>query len=320
MTIDAYILVPPFHRYYFDLSINGWKVIPTSGGTRYTKDFNDNTTSDEYLSSLEDLQIILVACFIEDFSPRKVFGFSFENENRNEILNAITVFGSSISQQPTTEELAQQSFNISGELFGPPLSDPHYIPDLSLIKEWFVILKENRYLFIALQTLMNSFITFNNYFNSSGYFDRSKLLDGITLLISSLESIFLHGQDDHSDITFKFSLIGSIYYERFVTDEMIKKFGEQYKKFSYIDFKSILKELYRIRSHIAHGQYDSLMRAKNWRKFLDQKSVYYEESFKENHLFKSVSLALCLFEKHIFSLIKASKKNLLNGINIIDQI
>ena len=320
MIIEATVLVPPFHMYYFELDISGWRVEPTSGGTKYIKKFTSKASIDDYLSSLEDLNNILICCFIEDFSPRRTFGLTFTSDNQKEMLNAINVFGNPINKKPTEGELAREAFNINSEMFGPPLSNPKYIPNVTLIKEWFSILKSNKYLLISLQTLMNSFIIFNNFFNSFNYFDRSKLLDGIILLISSLESIFLHGQDDHSDVTFKFSLIGSMYYERFVTDEMIKKFGERYKKFSYKDFQSILKELYKIRSSIAHGQYYSLIHARNWRKFLDQKSVFYEESLKENHLFKSISLALCLFEKHIFTLIKASKTNLLNGINIVDSI
>lgn len=320
MIIEATILVPPFHRYYFELNINGWQVEPTSGGTKYLKSFNNNPSMDEYLSSLEDLNNILVCCFIEDFSPRRILGFSFKSDNQQEMLNVISVFGNPLTKNVSEEELAKKSFSISSEIFGPPLINPNYKPNISLIKEWFSFLKTNKYLLISLQTLMNSFIIFNNYFNSFNYFDKSKLLDGIILLISSLESIFLHGQDNHSDITFKFSLVGSIYYERYVTKEMIKNFGEEYNKFSYKDFKSILKELYKLRSSIAHGQYDKLIAARNWRKLLVQKRVHYEESFKENHLFRSVSLALCLFEKHIFVLIKNSKNNLLNGINIVDNI
>lgn len=320
MKVEATILVPSFHRYYFKLNVNGWKVVPTSGGTKYIKTFGNKVSINDYLSSLEDLNNILVCCFIEDFSPRQIDNFYYKSQDQEEIFKATQVFGNPPRITPSIEELAIRSFNLNSEIFGPSLTNPHYSPNIDLIKEWFTILKANKYLLISLQTLMNSFIIVNSYFSSFGYFDRSKLLDGIILLISSLESIFLHGQDDHSDITFKFSLIGSIYYERFVKNEVIKSFGEQYNKFSRKDFESILKELYRIRSNIAHGQYDKLIKAKDWRKLLIKKSVFYQESFTEVHLFKSISLALCLFEKHIFTLIKGAKNNLLKGINVVDDI
>ncbi|NQU83741.1 MAG: hypothetical protein HQ536_03435 [Parcubacteria group bacterium] len=322
MIIEATILVPPFHMYYFDVTIAGWSVIPTSGGTKYIKKIDDNGTGKDYLDSLEDLNNILLCCFLDDFAPRKIDSILVKTNtiNTQQILKIQQVFGAPKRHPKTRTQLAFESSFLSNEIFGKIQNDPHYSPNIELILEWFSILEQNKSLKISLKILMDAFIIINEYFNNQNYFNPVELLNGIILMISSLEGIFLSKQENHADLKFKFPLVGSIYYERFVTNEMLEKFGDQYKKFSQKDFRKILAELYDIRSYIAHGEYAKLLKLKTWKKLLDKKNVHYNELFTEVHFYKAVSMALCLFEKHIFSLILGAKEDLLKGANIIDDI
>jgi len=50
--VRAIILVPPFHNYYFHLNINGWSVVPTSGGSEYTIEFNYDSDRKDWLNSI----------------------------------------------------------------------------------------------------------------------------------------------------------------------------------------------------------------------------------------------------------------------------
>ena len=54
-----------------------------------------------------------------------------------------------------------------------------------------------------------------------GYRNYHDLSLAIILLVSGLESIFTSSADDTADISFKFRVVGAIYYEKYVSDEFI---------------------------------------------------------------------------------------------------
>lgn len=321
--VKAKVLVPPFHRYYFKLNINGWSVIPTSGGTEYIKEFNYDSDRKNLLESIEDLKFILLASFLDDFAPRSIHDFEIEGLKKEDIESNIkiySVFGNNQDKNITSVEVAKQAFYSSNDLFIMQKSmDPHYQPDIKQIRKWFDFFKKYKYLAININFIQESFILFSNYFQKLSFFETTTLLNGIILLISALEGIFLQGQDEHSSITFKFSLIGSIFYEKYANEEFLEKFIDNPRKFTQKGFREILKELYSIRSAIAHGDYKKLYKCKIWKKFLTLKNVAYDENDLQITL-KNVSFALGLLEIHILAIVIGAEKNLLKGIKIIDDV
>lgn len=319
--VRAIILVPPFHGYYFHLSINGWSVTPTSGGTEYTREFNYDSDRKDWLNSIEDLRFILLACFLDDLAPRIIHSFKIEGlKDKESLMKAVFVFGNSQDNNLTIEDKAIQSFYFSGELFnGQYNNNPHYQPNIELIQEWFEFFKENKYIATNLSLIQESFILFNSYFNKLTFYETVTLLNGVILLVSGLEGIFLQNQNEFSDLTFKFSLIGSIFYQKYANEEFLRRFEDNQRKFTQQEFREILKELYYIRSYIAHGDYKKLYNCKTWKKFLNLKNVASDENDLPMTL-KNVALALGLLEKHIFAIIIGAKKDLLRGIKIINDI
>ena len=319
-TVRTKVLVPPFHNYYFNLEIEGWIVTPTSGGTEYTKVFPKETGRADWIKSVEDLRFILLACFLDDFSPRVIDRFEIEGLNGESLMSTILIFGND-QNDFSLEDRSRRAFDFSGDLFnGAYNNDPHYQPNIELIKEWFNLFKQNIGLATNLNLIQQSFVQFNKYFGKFSYFDPTDLHNGIIFLVSGLEGIFLKNQNDKADLLFKFSTIGTIYYDRYAKEDLINRFGMGSRKFSIKEFREILKELYKLRSMIAHGNYQELNRSKSWKKLLDLKSVGHNDNDDIQMVLKNVSLALGLFEKHILSIIVGAKVNLLKGVDIIDEV
>jgi len=319
-TVTARVLVPPFHNYHFNLDIEDWVVTPSSGGTEYTKTFIKCSNRREWIQSVEDLRYILLACFLDDFSPRVIDGFKIEGLVGEALLSPMMVFGKNVDTL-TLEEQSVQSFHFSGELFnGAYNNDPHYQPNVEEIKKWFLIFRGNIGLATNLNLIQQSFVLFNKYFSNFSHFDPTDLLNGIIFLVSGLEGIFLKNQNDKSDLLFKFSTIGSIYYDRYAEEELLDRFGMDSKKFSIKEFRDILKELYKLRSFIAHGNYHSLNNSRTWKKLLTLKGVAYNDGDDIPMIMKNVSMALGLFEKHILSIIVGAKNDLTKGVNIIEEV
>ncbi len=68
--VKAHVLVPVFHMYNFNMTIEGWTVIPTSGGTQFIKEFHENSNRKDWMESVTNLRYILLSCFLDDFAPR----------------------------------------------------------------------------------------------------------------------------------------------------------------------------------------------------------------------------------------------------------
>lgn len=321
-TAKATILVPPFHMYHFNMNIDGWIVIPNSGGTIYIKNFDTNSSRDEWHSSVINLQYILLSCFLEDFAPRVIERFDIENIVVQEnIIPLLMVFGQK-RELLTLEERSMKASYLSGELFnGLYNMDPHYMPDTQLIKDWYTLLKKYNYLALNLHYIQQSFICFNRYFSSISHFDPTELFNGILFLVSGLEGIFLKNQNDYSDLSFKFRIIGSVYYDRYCDINMLRRFKlPDNEKFSIQEIREILKELYDLRSKVAHGSYQDLYTPTTWKKIIVKLHSDFNKNMDIITVLRQVSLALGLFQKHVLSLIIGAKENLLKGANIIDDL
>ena len=326
-TVKANILVPPFHMYYFNLDIEGWIVTPTSGGTEYTKTFT-NSSKKDWIEAVTNLKNILLSCFLDDFSPRIIKSFetdiinklTSEHDDMFKRFQLLSIFGENrggIAQ----EDQAREAFYFSGELFnGACKNHLHYQPDIKQIRDWFYLLRMHPYLATNLNLIQQSFGLINKFFNSFNYFDPSDLLTGIILLVSGLEGIFLKNQNDVADLVFKFSTIGSIYYDCYAKENILDKFGKGSKKFSITDFRRVLKTLYSLRSQIAHGDYQKLIDNKAWRQLLVLLNVEYRDQNDIQITLKQSALALCILQKHLLSMFVGAKENLLKGVNIIEEV
>lgn len=319
--VIANVLVSPFHMYQHQLSLDGWNVIPTLQGTKYYREFNYNSTPEEWLNSIDSLNRFLLSYFINDFSPRKIHSFELPSYIKEDILvNLNTIFGNS-TKSPSIEEMAKLSYYMSGTIFNSKNDMPPYQVDNSLINEWYGIF-ENELIYSTVKLIQEAFILINKHNNQFNYYNHMELSMGIIILVSALENLFTYNQDKHTDIKFKFSLIGSLYYERNVTDDFLRKmdFCTGKIKFNQSDFRKLLSLLYDLRSDIAHGSNKEIFKGKNWKKLFLLLKVQDLSSANIAIIMKNVAFTLGLLQKHIFALIIQSKDDLINKADIIDQI
>lgn len=320
--VFANVLVPPFSTRWHQLSIDGWNVIPTSGGTEYVREFVvAETTPKEWIASIDSLNRLLLAYFISEFSPRKLHSFELPHHLIEKLPNLFFVFGSDQSEFFNANK-HQLSFEMSGDIFNGLISnDPHYQTDISLINKWYEIFN-NKVLFNCVNLVKESFILINKQFSNMGFPNYVDLAMGIMLLVSALEGLFTNGQDNIGDIKFKFKIVGSLYYQKYVTAEFLKRFESSgnTEKFSESQFREILSRLYDLRSDVAHGSYEKIFKGKHWRELLALLKVHYDDNFDRVILSKHAALALGLLQKHLFALIIQSEMNLAKGINIIDEM
>jgi hypothetical protein len=263
--VIAHVLVEPFLRRWHEFSMDGWTVISTSGGTQYYKEFEMKSTPDDWLNAITSLNKILLSYFICEFVPRIIYGFELPKHLPPEkFIQLPLIFGNSIHDF-TIEEHAKKSFELSAFVFNGMVSnDPYFQTDISQIEDWYKLFN-NEVIFNCVNLVRESFVIINRQFNASDYFNFVTICTGIVLLVSALEGLFTNNQESNGNIKFKFTTIGSIYYEKNVTDEFLGKFelGQQNKKMTHLQFKNLLSELYDLRSTIAHGKYSKISLEKN---------------------------------------------------------
>ena len=322
--IFANVLVSPFSSSsgWHQLSKDGWNVIPTSGGREYFKKFKlvDSSPKD-WVASIDSLNRLLLAYFISDFSPRKIHSFELPGHIFEKLPNLFMIFGSN-QNKLSIENNAMLASEMSGTIFnGMGNTDPNAETDISLIYEWYDVF-ENKVLFNCVNLVKEAFILTNRQFGNGGFYDYVELAMGIMLLVSALEGLFTNGQESTGDIKFKFKIVGSLYYQKNVTTDFLKRFGDHSfnEKFTKHEFEQILSILYDLRSDVAHGSYAKILKGKNWKTLLSLLKVHYDDNFDQAILSKHVAMALGLLQKHIFALIIQSKTDLSKGINIIDEI
>lgn len=321
--VFANILGPSFQAGWHQVSKDGWFVVfPTYGGTKYCKEFKITSTPEDCIKSIDSLNRLLLAYFINDFSPRKIH--SFELSTNLQIEKRVELFfvfgnnqlGSSFNQENTTS-----SFIMSGTIFNGMADDPNAQIEDALIYKWYKIF-ENTTLFTSVSLLQEAFILINRHFSAMSFYSYIDFSMGVMLLVSALENLFTKSKENHADIKFKFQVIGSLYYQKNVTEDFLKKFngGMSTGKFSQSDFRQILKELYDLRSDIAHGSYSQILKGKSWKNILALLKVHYDDSFNQAILSKHAAMALGMLQKHILALIIQSGTDLLKGVDIVDEV
>ena len=218
-------------------------------------------------------------------------------------------------------EKSIQSFHMSGTIFNGMREDPNAQIEDELIDNWYKIFS-NKVLFSSISLLEKSFIFINKQFSQWNFFNHIEFSTGILLLVSALENLFTHNETNQADLKFKFKVIGSLYYQKNVTEEFLRKIDSRSptNKLSQNDFQQILSELYDFRSDIAHGSYKKILVTKEWKRLFDLLKVHYEDFSNRAILIKQAALALGLLQKHLFALIIQSNIDLLKGSKIIEKI
>jgi hypothetical protein len=211
---------------------------------------------------------------------------------------------------------------MSGTIFNGMRADPNAQIEDELIDKWYQIFT-HKALFTSISLLEESFIYINKQFSQWNFFNYIEFSTGIILLVSALENLFTFNETHFADLKFKFKVIGSLYYQKNVTDEFLAKIGgdSPNQKFSQSDFQQILAELYDLRSDIAHGSYKKILEKKHWKKLFDLIKVRgYDGPGNAAILLKHAALALGLLQKHLFALIIQSNTDLQKGSKIIGEI
>lgn len=322
-TVIAHVLIDPFLSGWHEFSIDGWAVIPTSGGRQYLKEFPISSLPTDWIKAINSLNKILLSYFICESEPRIIYGFELPRNLPIEIKLQLTmIFGNSINDF-SIEDNAKKSFEVtSSVLHGTGNNDPYYQTDISLIQDWYEFFENNESVFNCVNMVRESFVIINKQFNTFTYLNIVNICTGIVLLVSALEGLFTLNQDNSGDIKFKFTTVGSTYYEKNVTEDFLGKYApeQQDKKIAYLQFKNLLSELYNLRSTIAHGDYSKVTQIKVWKKFLTLMYVQYDETLNQALLSKNIAFALGLLEKHILALIVQSRADLHKGVNILDEM
>jgi hypothetical protein len=271
--VFADILGPSYQAGWRQFSKDGWGIVFSPyGGTRYYKVFKKTNTPNliEWLNSIESLNKLLLAYFVNDFIPRKIYKFTIPtNLDETTQLNLISIFGApqtfspSIDDRTKTElyetEKSTMSFHMSGTIFNGMRNDPNAQIDDELIGKWYQIFSHDS-IFTSVSLLEESFIYINKQSYEWSFYNYIEFSKGIILLVSALENLFLFNEKSHREISKKFKNIGSLYYQKYVTDEFLARVGggNLSQKFSQSDFQEILANLYDLRSDIAHGSYKKI--------------------------------------------------------------
>ena len=128
--------------------------------------------SDIY-QAVQDLENILLALFVNDRLPRKIFYFSYPYTlERSSSVRLLFLLGQVKSGQAADSEAATESSSHSGFMFNRRL-DQDWIPSNSAVKEWFDLFRSNEILAGSIVLLQKSF---SDYQRSPGEIPVLRLL------------------------------------------------------------------------------------------------------------------------------------------------
>ena len=285
------------------------------------QDFQDH----QIYAAVKDLEIILLSLFVNDQVPRKIFYFWYPNTLREDArIRLLFMLGQRGIFPIPDDNVLTSAFSQSGLLFTSKITTPlDELPSNSLIEKWFTLFQKHEHLAASIGLIQESFLMINRLYGQYRYYDYLELSAAFILMISGLESLFFHRSDDHADISFKFKLLGSIYYSKYVTEDFFSQFGPDAKKLTYAEIMDLLAALYNVRSKIAHGKGHGLFFGKNtkdWRKIFELLHVALVKPRDKSEFMSHIKLCLGLLEKHILALIYCSKEHLVKGAGIIKEI
>jgi hypothetical protein len=316
-------------RYDFDFS--EWKPSDNSDIMRLTREFAYAAEDRELLKSIDELQRIILALFLCDSIPRKIHFFERAGDEFMPDGNRyLRVFGQPHTWNETQDSIILKSSSRLGIFNSKPLQNIDYVAPESEIISWYAFLSqtENSHISSSLQLVMESFRLAHELWTKMRVTDFSGLITILLLLVAGLESLFTKGSDSNADISLKFQTVGAVFYSKYVdTISLTQNCPHRIAgKFSYTDFKKVLKILYNLRSRIAHG---SLILS-----FIDNKKVKELDDLfclvlgpggevpkdKTGIYYVNLLTALGLLECHILEIYKGAKESLNKGVDILDEV
>ena len=308
-------------RYDFDFSL--WKPLDRSSTMLFSREFDAACDDHALLKSMEELQKIILALFLTDSIPRRIYFFEYDLAQENQI-TFWRVFGHPQAAHETEEHFLVKAFNRVG-IFNQSRTN-YFFADQAVIKSWFDFLLQNPVISSGLQLIQESFGLSHELSSGPRIMNFSELSTVLLLLVSGLESLFTHASDSTADISFKFRTVGAAFYSRFVTESSLENIpGPRKGKIPFSDFKTILGILYNLRSSIAHGGFGfDFFNDKNIRKDLDKLfetvGIAAIEKTMKSMYFAHLLIAVEILEAHLLALFRTAKDNLNKGVNILDEM
>jgi len=316
-----------FHEALYSFSIGGWSVDDQKFSLRLSTTLPADFDESHVYTAIGALECLLLAIFVNDHSPRRIFHFDhprdLSKETGLELMSILGQCGDPFRRE-TGRELAIKSFGQAGWIFTHKPAEPmDVLPSVDEISEWFDLFVRNSAVAASIGLIQESFAALNEFSTSHRYHDYLALSKAIILMVSGLESLFFSKSDDRADIAFKFRLVGAMFYERFVAEDYLRRFGADTKKLKFVEMKKLLGRLYDIRSMIAHGNAQSVLKGNDlpkWNRIFELLRVAPVHSSKKSAFLRNIVLALGLLQKHLLALIACSKENLAKGAAIVDEI
>jgi hypothetical protein len=276
-----------------------WRLIPL--------DFQD----DDIYQAVRDLENILLALFVNDRLPRKIFYFSYPNDLEKEIsVKLLFMLGQVKSDSAIGIEVSTESFSHSGFMHNRQLGHD-WIPSSQAITEWFNSFQEDERLAGSILLLQKSFWKINGLQVKYRYYDYLDLCEATVLMVAGLESLFV--RSDSENISSEFRQIGSAYYDEYVPEGFFHNFEAGAKKLSLQQMAKVLRSLYGIRSAVAHGQARSVFagkgssRGRRWLEIIKWMNVAQKNPEDKTMFYSHLLLAMALFQKHVFAIISCLK-------------
>jgi hypothetical protein len=323
--ISLYAIVGPdsLNNAKYRFQMGGWwaeEYLPLRIRFRYTLPL-DFEEADVYRAA-HDLENILLSMFVSDYIPRRILHFDHERTLEEErALQLMTIFGQCGDPFDSEKETVIKCIAQRGIPFP---TDWHLdiVPSTDSIEEWFKLFSKNPSVAAGVGLIQESFAAINQFAGTHRYHNYLELSKAIILMTSGLESLFFKNSEDHkTDISFKFRLIGAIFYEKYVTEEFLSKVY-RLKKFSFVEIRLILGAIYDIRSVIAHGKAQDVFRKPNqlnkWKKLFKIMRITQQPDM--GMFFRNIVLFMSLLQPHLLALIICSKHELSKGAQIVDEI
>ncbi|MDD5342553.1 MAG: HEPN domain-containing protein [Patescibacteria group bacterium] len=325
--VHAHCLFPLSTNGKYSFKFGSWKLIEHNNFIAIFEtniDINNPELHREYYKLLNKLECILSAVYLIDFIPKRIDYFEIEKLSdltRNEQIRLVTIFGNKPFVPTTIEHEAHRSFSSMGmvHMFLKAQRGINYSAPTQDIKTLYEFLNEHTNIANSTGLIREGYWNLN-YLNQNqlyGYFNEYSLRSAILLIVSGLENIFTKGAKQ--EIIYQFSTIGSIYYDRFVTNDYFNQF-DNVKKIPSRDFRIILKKLYDIRSAIAHGSSGFLgSKIKETNEIFCRMGMR-QVQYKNIQLLRANALMLFSFlQPHIHGIIVQAKEKLSMGGEIIED-
>lgn len=318
----ATVLFPTSTNAKYDYYIGNWK---RGGGNPLVSLFQSSLNIDEQnveaaaIKLIDDLNNVLLSFYINDYLPKKIYYFQSDGLGSGQtslLLSGILGTGK-VFPEESIEQIAAKSFSRFTFFTPKEFNNINYEIPKKEILEWYTFFNNNPFVARSLMLIQEGYGYLHALFHEghTRYFDQYLFRSAILLVIAGLENLLL--QNEKTEIAFKFSTIGAVFYEKYVSDEYFASFNSSITKLSFTDFLEVLKILYDIRSKIAHGTHnflsnriDNMLQKLNVHSPTDSNSAFRQHSL----------IALNLLQVHILGIIKCAGENLKKGGDIIKEI